>query len=278
MFYKVSAKLLLYSESEITHKKIATFIITIPKFIQAQINSHRALSRNSGSSRAIPAKIIRKRVIKNPFTPIEFGHNQSGMRGGKEVSGIKLILAKKIWLWSRFIPCFFHYLGEKLNIHKEVLNRLIEPWMFTEVVLTATEWANFIRLRSDNAAQPEIQIIAKEISRLLKSEKPQILKTGEWHLPFISKEESVEFDINVIQKISAARCARVSYKLYDGSSSNIEKDIALCDRLIFEGHWSPFEHIAMANETLDRSGNFVGWRQYRKEFENEHGGDYANPF
>jgi thymidylate synthase ThyX len=274
MSYKLSVKLLLYSESEITHKKIATFVITIPKFLQAQINSHRALSRNSGSSRAIPAKMIRKRVIDNPFIPVEFGHNQPGMRGGKKVSGIRLFLAKKCWLWARFIPCTFHYLGEKLNIHKEVLNRLIEPWMFTEVVLTATEWNNFIKLRSENAAQPEIQIIAKEIDMLLENEKSQILKTGQWHLPFISDEELVRFDMATLQKISVARCARVSYKLYDGTGSTIEKDVALCDRLIKMGHWSPFEHIAMATETLNRSGNFIGWDQYRKEFEQEDGGDY----
>ncbi len=274
MTYKISAKLLLYSESEITHKKIATFVITIPKFLQAQINSHRALSRNSGSSRAIPAKTIRRRVIENPFIPVEFGHNQPGMRGGKEVSGIRLFLAKKCWLWARFIPCTFHYVGEKLNLHKEVLNRLIEPWMFTEVVLTATEWNNFIKLRSDNAAQPEIQIIAKEIDIYLQNEKPQILKVGEWHLPFISREEFIKYDLVSSQKISIARCARVSYKLYDGSSSNIEKDVALCDKLIKDGHWSPFEHIAMATGSFDRSGNFVGWKQYRKEFDQEDGGDY----
>lgn len=274
MSYTLSAKLLLYSESEITHKKIATFVITIPKFLQAQINSHRALSRNSGSSRAIPAKIIRKRVMEHPFIPVEFGHNQPGMRGGKEVSGIRLVLAKRIWLWARFIPCFFHYVGEKLNIHKEVLNRLIEPWMFTQVVLTGTEWNNFIKLRSENAAQPEIQIIAKEIAAHLKNEKAQILKADQWHLPFVSSEELATYELEITHKISAARCARVSYKLYDGSTSNIKSDVALCDRLIKMGHWSPFEHIAMATETLDRSGNFIGWKQYRKGFDNEEGGDY----
>jgi hypothetical protein len=81
-------------------------------------------------------------------------------------------------------------------------------------------------------------------------------------------------ELEIAQKISAAGCARVSYKLYDGTSSNIENDIALCDRLIKMGHWSPFEHVAMATETLDRSGNFVGWEQYRKGLDNEEGGDY----
>lgn len=274
MSYTVSAKLLLYSQSEITGKKIATFIVTIPKFLQAQINSHRALSRNSGSSRAIPAKTIRKRVLTDPFIPVEFGKNQAGMRGGEQVSGIKLILANKIWLWARFVPCFFHYLGEKLDIHKEVLNRLIEPWMYTEIVLTGTEWSNFIKLRIDNSAQPEIQIIAKDIEYLLKTNDPKILKIGEWHLPFISEEEKNELDSETLKMISSARCARVSYKLYDGTKSNIEKDTALCKRLISYGHWSPFEHIAGALDTLEQSGNFIGWKQYRKDFKNEDGNNY----
>lgn len=271
---KISAKLVLYSQSETTQQKLATFVIIIPKFIQAQINSHRMLSRNSGSSRAIPSKIIRKRVIQNPFIPIEFSENKSGMRGGEKIKGIKLFIVEKIWLWSRYIPCFFHYLGEKLRVHKEIINRMIEPWMFTEVILTATEWNNFLKLRIDNSSQPEIQYIAKEIKRLLDSEKPQILKIGEYHLPFISEEETVQFSIDQLKMISSARCARVSYKLYDGSSSNYSKDVELCERLITAGHWSPFEHVATPMESIMQSGNFIGWKQYRKEFLYEDGSDY----
>lgn len=274
--YKMSVKLLLFSESETTKKRIATFIITMPKFIQAQINSHRMLSRNAASSRAIPAKIIRQRVLKNPFIPVEFSKNKAGMRGGDHFTGIELFFAKKIWLYARYIPCFFHYMGEKLKIHKEIINRLIEPWMFTEVILTATEWENFLKLRIDNSSQPEIQFIAKNIKNILETEKPFILKTGEYHLPFISQEEKEKYSIEELKKISTARCARVSYKLYDGRDSSLEKDIQLCEKLITGGHWSPFEHITTPLSNLEQSGNFIGWKQYRKEFLYENGSDYKN--
>lgn len=274
MAFIVSAKILTYSESKSTGKRIATFVVTIPKFIQAHINSHRSLSRNAGSSRAIPAKIIRKRVLENPFIPIEFGKNKPGMRGGEEVTGFSLWFARTSWLWARYIPCYFHWVCEKLNIHKEVINRLIEPWMFTEVVVTATEWQNFIKLRGDNAAQPEIQVIAKDIERLLRDSKPTILEAGEWHLPFINEQEKKDFKIEDLLKISVARCARVSYKLYDGTSSNLEKDVLLCNKLVEQGHWSPFEHVATPINSMGRSGNFVEWNQYRKQFEKENGGDY----
>jgi hypothetical protein len=274
MAFTVSAKILTYSESKSTGKRIATFVLTIPKFIQAHINSHRSLSRNASSSRAMPAKIIRKRVLENPFIPIEFGKNKPGMRGGEAVTGFSLWFARISWLWARYIPCCFHWVCEKLNIHKEVINRLIEPWMFTEVVVTATEWQNFIKLRGDNAAQPEIQVIAKDIERLLRDSKPTILEVGEWHLPFITEQEKNDFKIEDLLKISVARCARVSYRLYDGTFSNLEKDVLLCNKLIEQGHWSPFEHVATPINSMDRSGNFVGWSQYRKHFENENGGDY----
>jgi hypothetical protein len=194
MNFKVSAKLLLFSKSQETGKEIATFVVTIPKFIQAHINSHRALSRNASSSRAIPSHKLRERVLKNPFIPIEFAKNQPGMRGGEKVSGFKLFVAQKTWLWARYIPCFFHWIGEKLNIHKEVLNRMIEPWMYTEVIITATEWGNFIKLRSDNAAQPEIQIIAKDIKRLLSSKSPQRLnKRNGIYLLFLTAKKRARY-------------------------------------------------------------------------------------
>jgi len=272
--YKINAKLLLYSQSSETGQRIATFVLTIPKFIQAQINSHRALSRNANSSRATPAKVLRKRVLYTPYIPIQFSSKKSGMRGGDELSGMRLFLVRKLWLWSRFLPCLFHYLAEKIGLHKEIVNRIIEPWMWTQVVATATEWKNFIKLRTNNNAQPEIQIIAKNIETALDRERPKILKTGEWHLPFIGQDEFGKYDIEILKKISVARCAHISYKLNGGTQSSAEKNVTLCNRLINDGHWSPFEHVAIVLSTTERCGNFLGFKQYRKFFESENGGDY----
>jgi thymidylate synthase ThyX/S-adenosylhomocysteine hydrolase len=269
----IQVKLLLYSESIPTQKRLATFTIKIPKFLWGHIISHRVLSRNSASSRAIPAKRLRKTVLQDPFLPVYFGENKPGMQSGKPLTGFRLFIAQKIWLWSRYIPIMFHYLGEKIGIHKEVINRMIEPWLMVDIIVTASEWNNFITLRTNEAAQPEIRYVAEQIEILLRESIPQKLKADEWHLPFISKQEKY-FNLNIRKKISAARCARVSYSLFDGKNSDVTSDLNLCDKLSSSGHWSPFEYVAQALDKIERIGNFIGWKQFRKEFEMESGGDY----
>ena len=271
---KISVKLIQYSECEATSKRIATFVLTMPKFIQPHINSHRALSKNSASSRAVPAKKLRAKVLNSPFIPVYFGENKAGMQSGVALKGFRLFVAKRVWLWSRYVPVFLHYIGEKVNLHKEILNRLIEPWIMTEVVLTGTEWSNFLKLRNNEMAQPEIQAVAKQISDIFEKSSPSKLKIGEWHTPFLKDDEKT-LSLDIQKRVCTARCARVSYFLFDGKQSDVDSDIKLCERLLTSGHWSPFEHVAQATASLERSGNFVGWKQYRKEFEQESGGDYV---
>lgn len=270
---KISVKLIQYSECEATSKRIATFTLKIPKFIWGHIISHRTLSRNSASSRAIPAKHIRKEVLHNPFIPIYFGENKAGMQSGKPLNGTRLWFAKKIWLWSRYVPVFLHFLGEKIGMHKEVVNRILEPWLIVDIIVTATEWKNFISLRTNMVVQPEMRYVAEQINALLNEKTPAILSAGEWHLPFILENEK-RLDLETKKKICSARCARVSYSLFNSNISDVESDLKLCEKLSLSGHWSPFEHVAQAMVSLERSGNFVGWKQYRKEFEEENGGDY----
>lgn len=269
----IKVSLIAYSESVDTKKRIATFVFKIPKFLWGHIISHRVLSRNSASSRAIPTKKIRKSVIENPFIPIYFGENKAGMESGSELKGLKLWCAQKIWLYSRYVPIAFQFLGEKMGVHKEVINRILEPWLMVDIIVTATEWKNFIALRTNHAAQPEIRFVAEKINELLISTIPNYLARGEWHIPFILEHEK-SLELETQKKVAAARCARVSYSLFDGETSDIESDIKLWKKLSSSGHWSPFEHIAQALDTNERIANFVGWKQYRKEFQNENGGDY----
>ncbi len=228
------------------------------------------MSRNSASSRAIPAKKIRWSVISNPYLPVYFGKNKPGMQSGEKFTGTKLFISKKVWLWSRYIPIMFHFVGEKISIHKEILNRMLEPWLMVDIIVTSTEWSNFLNLRIKEDTQPETRLVAEKINSLLKFSKPTILKTNEWHLPFILKEEE-NLDINTKKKISVARCARVSYATFDGKTSNINNDLKLYDKLSYSGHWSPFEHVAKVLDQEDRYGNFIGWMQHRKEFYGENG-------
>jgi thymidylate synthase ThyX len=272
---KIEVHLIAYSECKITKKRLATFTIKIPKFIWGHIKSHRALSSNSASSRAIPARKIRQKVLYSPFIPVYFGFDKPGMQSGDALKGLRLLLAKKIWLWARLFPVFFHYLGEKLGVHKEVINRIIEPWLVVDIIVSGTEWKNFMTLREHEAAQPEMQIVAAEIKSLLQSTKPSLISEGEWHLPFILDKEK-KLGVETKKKISAARCARISYALFNGETSSVDNDIKLYEKLTSSGHWSPLEHQAQAMSELKSSGNFIGWKQFRKEFEKENNGDYKN--
>lgn len=103
--------------------------------------------------------------------------------------------------------------------------------------------------------------------------------------------DSLEAQNQIMLKIATARCARVSYTVVgeEGKEPNYENDVKLHDRLAESGHWSPFEHCAKAMNfgEFDNSfhkgnsgdgpefysngwsGNFRGFVQYRKMFNNE---------
>jgi hypothetical protein len=264
---KISASILADSINTATGDRLTTFRILCPKFILAEINTHRMLSRNFSSSRAVPSKKMRQRVIQDPVIPVEFGKNQKGMQSGGTLSGWRLALARQCWLLARYPACLFHWLGELVGLHKQVCNRIIEPWVWAEGVVSATEWDNFFELRCHKDAQPEFRVLAEEMKFLYDISKPWKAHPGHSHLPFVrgQQEHNVEHDKNV----SAARCARVSFYLRDGKKSTLDEDLKLCKRLAGSSpkHLSPFEHVATALPTSERVGNFVGWQQYRKEIE-----------
>jgi thymidylate synthase ThyX len=142
--------------------------------------------------------------------------------------------------------------------------------MWITVVMTATEWVNFFRLRCHPDAEIHFQQIAGMIRDSLAAGSPRSVKAGDWHLPFIQDDE-LSLSIETLKKCSVARNARVSYMTHEGKR-DIEKDLELFERLVQGsgfGHWSPHEHVAQALEKAERSGPFVGWKQYRKEFAQE---------
>lgn len=280
-------------------KRITTWELTYPRFVHAELMTHRLFSRNSASSRAIPVKKLRERVRKDPAMPLWWGRNQSGMQAREELVGVRRWLAVKLWLWARWFAIWLSWAFEKIGLHKQIANRVLEPWMYITVVVTATEHDNWFFLRNHPDAQPEIAWVARTMYDLYEGSRPKRLQVGEWHLPFIYPEDrdtvikytwaGQEFEIvcnnvqwqrrtDILKKVSTGRCARVSYLTHDGRR-DLDEDVKLHDRLIAgiknsePGHWSPFEHVAQALLDPDeRSGNFFGWKQYRKEFESEHHG------
>jgi thymidylate synthase ThyX len=260
--------------------RITTFVLTYPRFMHSEFMTHRMFSRNASSSRAIPVARELELIKKDPAIPILWTSNQKGMQGGAEISDTKA--AEAAWLAGRDWAISCAEALWALGVHKQYVNRLLEPFSHISVVATATEFDNFFALRYHEMALPEICEVAKQMYELRESNAPDKLFTGEWHLPFVSREEERQFhcdmgvDAPAKQPLehwmplivrSVARCARVSYRNHDGSESTAVEDKALYDRLLSSSpiHASPAEHQALCrNETGFWSGNFKNWQQYRK--------------
>lgn len=259
--------------------RITTFVLQYPRFIHAEVLTHRALSRNASSSRAIPFQRQLKMIEEDMAMPLEFRMNQPGMQAGALIKDQDA--AKIEWLNAGVDAIQRASKLAAMGVHKQYVNRLLEPFAHITVVVTATEWANFFALRYHEDAQPEIAQLAKQMWEAYTNSSPKKIKAGEWHLPFIGENENTVTEGLI--KYSVARCARVSYLNHDGSNPDPVKDLELYDRLLGSElmHASPFEHQAQAlNLTsgwMPWSGNFRGWLQYRKTLLNENIKEFKGP-
>lgn len=259
----------MQADSTCQHEsRISTFVVRYPRFIHAELLTHRQFSRNSSSSRAIPIKKLREKVLLNPAMPVYWGKNQRGMQAGEELVGKRLWLAKQLWLKSRYVACGVSWALEKLDLHKQVPNRLLEPWMLIDVIITATSFSNFFKLRSHKDAQPEIKKLSDMMMEVYKNSTPALVHYGDWHLPFITNDLKNR-ETEVLKKIAVARCARVSYTTHEGKI-DVNRDVELYKQLINGEpiHFSPCEHVATPS-TLGKAhlGNLVGWKSHRYELE-----------
>lgn len=277
---KISAKVIADSVNP-KGNRITTVEATFNRYILAELNTHRVFSRNSASSRAIPVSKVLKQVFRDPAIPISWGKNQAGMQSRVELSGFRKFIARKLFVWSRFPALIYAWLMTKAGLHKQVVNRILEPWVWHTVVITATEWRNFFKLRLHPDAQPEFQELAKQIKIAIDQSVPKQIDWGEWHLPYTDHLDKTNENMKAqlhgqifaprAAFVSAARCAAVSY-VRQGEARNPEADVALTQRLEKGGHWSPFEHTAMATQRSGSIGNFNGgWMQLRKFYQNESG-------
>lgn len=246
--------------------RITTFQLKYPRMVHAEVMTHRMFSRNASSTRAIPTAKMIEWVQCDPAMPVYWGKNQKGMQATEELSVAKQASAGFEWLRARD-RAVEHAKGlMDLGIHKQIASRILEPWAHINVVLTATSFDNFFALRCHPAAMPEIQVLAVKMARAYRDNTPNCLDPGEWHLPYVTVQERTKF-YSDDQRLafSVARCARVSYRTFEGNVPDPEADIRLHDQLRDNGHWSPFEHQASAlTWPNDRSGNLAGWDQYRQ--------------
>jgi hypothetical protein len=264
----VEVEVLADSVSE-AGKRITTFLLTYPRSIHAELMTHRRFSRNASSSRAIPISKTLRQVWFNPQVPMYWGSAKKGMQSGDELSRGKKLVAQVLWILLSRIAVITGWLLDKAGLHKQFVNRLLEPWNTITVIVTSTEWDNFYYLRCNPAAEPTMQALAMEMLRCHNESVPKLLRKGEWHLPLLQRDEYFA-DSKLAKMASVARCARTSYLNHDNSYPDHGKDFNLHDQLSGAGHWSPFEHQATPLDDPNQpSGNFLGWKQYRQEFYDE---------
>jgi thymidylate synthase ThyX len=279
--------------------RMTTMEIEYPRFILAELNTHRMLSKNSASSRAIPVKTMHQHMTENPAQPVHWGKNQPGMQASVELTDNDLADAK--FMWRRAQQDAMHWawqMAERVGLHKQVANRITEPWMTMKTVISGTEWANFWWLRAHRDAQPEIHELATKMFTAYNASTPQPLNPGEWHVPYVRTDRSLvdgsfcyydnngdDLSAEAARIISASCCAQVSYRKNDDT---LEKATKIFRQLIESQpcHASPVEHQAtpMDIESMCRfepetweegithvsansdlwSGNLRGWIQHRK--------------
>lgn len=275
--------------------RLTTFQLRYWRALHSELMTHRMFSRNAGSSRARPSKAIIDQVRNDPWGPLHWGRNQSGMQAHELLKASERVQAERAWMEAAVYAADSAQLMMEANAHKQIVNRLLEPFTYIDVVVTATDFANWFALRDHPDAQPEIRELAQQMRALYESSKPKLLKTGEWHLPYADSREdweaAYEYDmanggvgdedaaLALLKKASAARCARVSYKLFDGSNTNFDADIKLFNRLLVSQplHASPAEHIASPDSKDEHGnwrnnalhGNLRGFVQFRKTLPHE---------
>ena len=229
--------------------RLTTFVVTMPRIVLAEFNTHKILSRNSASSRAIPVKKRIKAVKDDPFIPLKFGKNQRGMSAEEVFEGCEGDKAREVWNAAMEEAVEFAKELADIGVHKQLANRILEPFSWQTILFSATELDNYFALRISEHAQPEIKLASEGILRAYQESTPNKLFPGEWHTPLISDRDVEEatdqhgVDEEFLVKLSSARCARVSY-LTHGGTRETAKDIELYERLVSNAHLSPLEHCA----------------------------------
>lgn len=271
----ITAKII--QDSIANNIRLTTFQLRYPRFIHGELMTHRVFSRNASSSRAIPVKKLISDIIEDTAMPIHWGKNQPGMQANEEHNDLirindENLSREEAWLKARDSAVDIAVQFMNAGYHKQIVNRILEPFSHISVVCTATDYNNFFALRSHKDAQPEIKYLSDKMKEALDHSIPNQLENGMWHLPYVLESEN-QLPLDTKRKISVARCARVSYLKHDGTTPDISKDTDLHDLLVVSRplHASPAEHQAtpdtLTNNSWDnptKHGNLRGYIQYRK--------------
>lgn len=272
------AKIIADSYNSEFDSRVTTFELNYPRLIHSELMTHRLFSRNAASSRAIPIANVINMVRENPAMPVHWGKNQAGMQATYSVSNEDA--AKALWINAAETAASHAVVMKDMELHKQVVNRILEPYQWMKVVVTSTCYNNWFWLRWHKDADPTIYALADAMLLAYNASTPVNLYEGDWHLPY-ADDTSIALEDRI--KISASCCAQTSYRKTDDS---LEKALMVYNRLIESEpvHASPVEHqctpIMCQNNPLDYfsipgvtsidknmvpwSGNFHGWIQHRQ--------------
>lgn len=287
MISEITATIIADSVSQYGDR-LTTLELHFPRFLLAELNTHRDFSRNSASSRARSVKKTIQEVRDDPFVPVHWPSERVGMSGGAEITGLDRVGAERLWRAAAWVACDDAEALAADGVHKSLVNRLLEPFMWHTAVVTATNWDNFFTQRlallddGTPAAEPHFFDLAQAMKTAMELSQPRELRDDEWHLPYLSfpQLDAIANDLTygsdwlaVMLKVSVARCAGVSY-LNQKAHRTIESDLLLYDRLRSADppHWSPFEHVARPRisrgAVTARWYNITGWCSLRWFLEN----------
>jgi len=275
---ETSARVVAHSAHPYGGPDLITVEVTLHRFVLAELNTHRVFSRNSASSRAIPVEKMLARVADDPAWPVSWPAEQAGMQGGDELvdddldDAMSVFMAVRRFTLNELTDYVTRNPDKTHRLHKSVLNRLLEPFLWHTVVITSTEWDNFFGLRCHPLAQPEIRLAAEKIREAIEASTPRTLPYDDWHTPYSQNTLTSHKQARLIQ--SVARCAWVSTASQEGDHS-----FEACERMVRRlataqpMHASPFEHqatpVPVYVDWPDVPGNLRGWRQLRHEVERE---------
>lgn len=247
---------------------LITLQLRYPRFIHAEMMTHRAFSRNASSSRAVPAARMIADVEADIAMPVEWGKNQPGMQAREPLTIDGERSAKAIWVDAAYSAITHAKRLADSGVHKQIVNRVLEPFAHISVVVTATDWQNFFDLRCHEDADPTMRALAFAMRNAIADSAPVAFdRFCQWHLPYMRGEET-RYSVDELKAMSVARCARVSYLRHDGTYTTLEQDQALAANLAKARHMSPFEHQARPTPGKQHA-NFTGWQNYRNMMETE---------
>lgn len=264
---------------QVPSARITTFETYAPRYLLAEINTHRVLARSAASSRAIPVSKRIEMVDTDPYVPPAFGKNQPGMVSSEDLNARDNEAADTIWRIAAGYAIRCAEALNKLSVHKQQANRLLEPFAYVHGVITATELDNFWNLRLASNADPAFVELATKMKEAYDVSVPVARNN---HLPYTDDLDMDAFSLEQLRQVSASRCARISYTYHDGKPFDLYRDIARCEQLVSDKHMSPFDHVATADtvewwkessrtkgywETPEAHRQFWGWIPYRVEIE-----------